>query len=108
MKTAAIFVLNLDGVIERTIPVRRNGDTQAGPIYSPPWATSCIRSPASAIVLPPYSSGEKRWSVNILNALRTNIMYARGIVIGRRRPRHLYAGRCGCGLAALNKHTGTI
>ena len=111
-KTAAIFVLNLDGAIKRTIPVGvETEDTQApGPRSTPTVEGDFLYmlSGLGELFCLHIPSGEKRWSVNILERFSgPNIMYtlAESLLVDGDRV-ICTPGGADAGLAALNKHTG--
>lgn len=111
-KTAGIFILNLDGVIERTIPVGiETEDGQApGPRSTPTVVGDrlyMLSGLGEAYCLD-IASGEKRWSVNILERFAgENIMYtlAESLLVDGDRV-ICTPGGPDAGLAALNKDTG--
>lgn len=110
--TAGIFILNLDGVIERTISVGpETEDTQApGPRSTPTIDGDFLYmiSGLGEVYCLHIPTGEKKWSVNILERFSgENIMYtlAESLLVDGDRV-ICTPGGPDAGLAALDKHTG--
>lgn len=111
-KTAAVFVLSLDGVLDRTIPVgAETEDAQApGPRSTPTIDGNRLYmlsglGEAFCLDIP---SGKKLWSVNILDRFSgTNIMYtlAESLLVDGNRVICTPGGPDAC-IAALDKLTG--
>ncbi|MFA7692517.1 MAG: PQQ-binding-like beta-propeller repeat protein [Candidatus Hydrogenedentes bacterium] len=111
-ENSAIFVLNEDGVIERTIPTGpETEDTQApGPRSTPTIDGDYLYmlSGLGELFCLHIPSGEKRWSVNILERFQgPNIMYtlAESLLIDGERL-ICTPGGTDAAVAALDKHTG--
>ncbi|NLN93493.1 MAG: PQQ-like beta-propeller repeat protein [Candidatus Hydrogenedens sp.] len=111
-KTAAIFVLNLDGEIERSIPVGiETEDTQApGPRSTPTIEGDHLYmlSGLGDLFRLHIPTGEKLWSVNILERFSgPNIMYtlAESLLVDGDRV-ICTPGGPDAGVAALDKNTG--
>ncbi|MFA6243657.1 MAG: PQQ-binding-like beta-propeller repeat protein [Candidatus Hydrogenedentales bacterium] len=110
--TAGIFVLSLDGAIERTIPLGpETTDAQApGPRTTPTIEGDSLYmlSGLGDVCCIDIPSGEKRWSVNILERfVGTNIMYtlAESLLVDGDRV-ICTPGGPDASLVALNKKTG--
>lgn len=110
--TAGIFVLNLSGEIERAIPVGiETEDTQApGPRSTPTLDGDRLYmlSGLGELFCLNITSGEKIWSVNILERFKgPNIMYtlAESLLVDGDRV-ICTPGGADAGLAALDKYTG--
>mgnify|MGYP000903933316 CR=1 FL=1 len=111
-KTAAILVLNLDGYVERAIPVGiETEDGQApGPRSTPTLDGDRLYmlSGLGELYCLDIASGQKRWSVNILERFAgPNIMYtlAESLLVDGDRVLCTPGGP-DAGLAALDKMTG--
>ena len=111
-KTAGIFVISLNGAIERKIPVGvETEDGQApGPRSTPTIVGDKLymTSGLGEVFCLDIPSGKKTWSVNILERFKApNIMYtlAESLLVDGDRV-ICTPGGPDAGLAALNKNTG--
>ncbi|MBI5094527.1 MAG: PQQ-binding-like beta-propeller repeat protein [Candidatus Hydrogenedentes bacterium] len=111
-KTAGIFVINLKGAIERTIPVgAETTDAQASGPRSTPTIDGdrmYMLSGLGEAYCIDIASGKKIWSVNILERFKgPNIMYTLAESLLVDGPRVICTpGGPDAGLAALDKLTG--